>query len=212
LKHLGIFKLSNLLNFIITHVKEEFLKFITTLTLLLRVFSKNNLTCSRDYLTIAFRTRGHVVSSLPNARLESAFVRYSAKSARVSCGRSYPSSLWNPSRSVSEGSRRARFPFTRARAYALSSGTQSGLASAYLRHLANIYTRECESSVYARGTAWVSIKIIIADGGAFLSDIGNRFTVARLPASRSVCARVSFSQPRHRAGTRSPEPVIIIDS
>lgn len=133
-----------------------------------RVFSKSNPICSRDYLTIAFRTtRGHVVSSLPNARLVQLSCDIPRK-VRVSPAVVHIlARQWNPSCSVSEGSRRARFPFTRARAYALSSGTRSGPASAYLRHLANTRAsvRACtrEGQPGGAGLAWVSIKIITAD-------------------------------------------------
>lgn len=100
-------------------------------------------------------------------------------------------------------------------------GARSGPASAYLRHLANARasvracTREGQPGRGggSGGLAWVSIKIITADGGAFLSGIENRFTIAQLPASRArallVCTYTRVFAARQRPAHVPRKPVVI---
>lgn len=108
-----------------------------------------------------------------------------------------------------------RFPFTRARACVpcQAGPGRSGPREQRISSTSRECTRERESG-YARGIAgrrglaWVSIKIITADGGAFLSGIENRFTVAATGPAHS-CTCVSFSAARHRPAHVPPEPVVI---
>lgn len=207
-----IFELhSNLLDSVILmNVKEESPRLKMILALSLRGFGKGkgqldvSMIGSRFRLVLALRHR-YI------ARPVQLSWRYSTKSPRVSCGHACPRSPRNPSPSVSEGSRRALacvFLSPGPERVPCQAGPGRGPASAYLRHLANARA-SVRACTYARGIAgrrglaWVSIKIITADAGAFLSGGSKTGSQSRGYRPRALVHAFPFRSATS-TGTRSP--------